>query len=127
MLSNGQRRGPVPWGEHASVHEGIEVGKRVEQGSGVVAWSADRADGTTAPAGERVTPLPRSHRKPGAEGNGSADWLGRGLRKLYQETAAEPIPDKFRELLERLDEQDLEASNEEREERETSGSSKAGE
>ena len=52
--------------------------------------------------------ISRIGRKPGA-GNGSADWLGRGLRQLYQGTVSEPIPDKFRTLLERLDQQEEEA------------------
>jgi hypothetical protein len=30
--------------------------------------------------------------------------LGRQLRRLFNETAAQPIPDRFVELLERLDE-----------------------
>ncbi len=34
-----------------------------------------------------------------------AEWLGRGLRRLYQDTVSEPIPDKFRALLDQLDQQ----------------------
>lgn len=36
----------------------------------------------------------------------SVDWLGRSLRQLYDGTAREPIPDKFRTLLDQLDERD---------------------
>jgi len=36
----------------------------------------------------------------------SVDWLGRSLRQLYDGTAREPIPDKFRALLDQLDERD---------------------
>lgn len=36
----------------------------------------------------------------------SVDWLGRSLRQLYDGTAREPIPDKFRSLLDQLDERD---------------------
>ncbi len=43
--------------------------------------------------------------QPAPGGRNGSDWLGRGLRRLYQGTVNEPIPDKFRELLSRLDEQ----------------------
>lgn len=36
----------------------------------------------------------------------SVDWLGRSLRQLYDGTAREPIPDKFRSLLDQLDARD---------------------
>lgn len=31
------------------------------------------------------------------------DWLERGLKQLYDKTLEDPIPDSFRELLEKLD------------------------
>lgn len=31
------------------------------------------------------------------------DWLGRSLQQLYQETVEAPIPDSFKDLLEKLD------------------------
>ncbi len=35
---------------------------------------------------------------------GSAnDWLSRGLRDLFQETAEEPLPDSFLKLIEELE------------------------
>ena len=90
--------------KHASVHEGVEVGKRLEQGSEAAARTADAAEpaAMTRQEGAHVS---RIGRKPAA-GNGSADWLGRGLRQLYQGTVSEPIPDKFRALLDRLDQQE---------------------
>jgi hypothetical protein len=33
----------------------------------------------------------------------STDWIGNGLRQLYQQVAEEPLPDAFRSLLEKLD------------------------
>lgn len=34
----------------------------------------------------------------------STDWIGEGLRQLYQRVAEEPLPDAFATLLDRLDE-----------------------
>ena len=31
------------------------------------------------------------------------DWLGRSLQQLYQETVEAPIPDSFKDLLDKLD------------------------
>ena len=39
------------------------------------------------------------------------DWLGRGLKKLYQDTLNDPIPDSFLNLLEELDRKDKESKN----------------
>lgn len=80
------------------------MGKRLEQGSEAVARTTDAAE-PAAVARQEGASVSRIGRKPGA-GNGSADWLGRGLRQLYQGTVSEPIPDKFRALLDRLDQQD---------------------
>lgn len=33
-------------------------------------------------------------------------WLGQSLRQSYEETLIEPVPDSFRELLNRLEQQD---------------------
>jgi len=84
-----------------------EVGKRTDQGSDAVARTADAPEQGAA-VGQQETrgaPMSRMGRKP-SDRNGSTDWLGRGLRQLYQGTVNEPIPDKFRELLERLDQQE---------------------
>ncbi len=32
-----------------------------------------------------------------------SDWLGRSLQQLYQETVEAPIPDSFKDLLDKLD------------------------
>ncbi len=34
---------------------------------------------------------------------GANDWLSRGLRDLFQETAEEPLPDSFLKLIEELE------------------------
>jgi hypothetical protein len=34
---------------------------------------------------------------------GPNDWLSRGLRDLFQETAEEPLPDSFLKLIEELE------------------------
>lgn len=34
---------------------------------------------------------------------GQGDWLSQGLRDLFQETAEEPLPDSFIELIEALE------------------------
>lgn len=39
---------------------------------------------------------------PAGEGAGN-DWLSRGLRDLFQETAEEPLPDSFLKLIEELE------------------------
>lgn len=96
--------------KHASVHEGVEVGKRLEQGSEAVARTTDAPE-PAATARQEGASISRIGRKP-ATGNGSPDWLGRGLRQLYQGTVSEPIPDKFRALLDRLDQQEEEAREE---------------
>lgn len=38
-----------------------------------------------------------------AKDGGSSDWLSRGLRDLFQETAEEPLPDSFLKLIEELE------------------------
>lgn len=68
-----------------------------------MATEPTEASEATASGAPRATARDGQH-TPGGR-NGSADWLGRGLRRLYQGTVNEPIPDKFRELLSRLDEQ----------------------
>lgn len=57
--------------------------------------TASSRTGTPARAGQAAEPRDRS-----------AEWLGRSLRQLYDGTAREPIPDKFRALLDQLDERD---------------------
>lgn len=94
--------------EHASVDEGVEVGKRVEQGREIAGEPTEASDAAAAGAHRAV---PRGVESLAAGRNGSADWLGRGLRRLYQGTVNEPIPEKFRELLSRLDEQGGEPSD----------------
>lgn len=91
--------------ERASVDEGIEVGKRVEQASEAVARTVDAPEQAAAVSPQGI-PMSRTGRKSPSDRNGSMDWLGRGLRQLYQGTVNEPIPDKFRELLDRLDQQE---------------------
>ncbi len=39
----------------------------------------------------------------GARETGKEDWIGRQLRRVYDEAAAEPIPDDLRLLLDQLD------------------------
>lgn len=36
------------------------------------------------------------------------DWLARGLKKLYEDTLNDPVPDSFLHLLEELDRKDKE-------------------
>lgn len=91
--------------EQASVDEGGEVSKRLEHGRETPANSKEAPEAATA-AAERRRVAPRGDHQAAASGNGSPDWLGRSLRRLYQGTVNEPIPEKFRELLNRLDEQD---------------------
>ena len=51
--------------------------------------SSPEADGAAAPAGKRVANV--------------KDHIGRQLRALYNEVASQPVPDRFMELLDRLD------------------------
>ncbi|MGD9536856.1 MAG: NepR family anti-sigma factor [Alphaproteobacteria bacterium] len=51
--------------------------------------------------------------RPAARGVAAADekqqeWLRRSLKKLYEDTAQDPIPDSFIELLEELDRKERE-------------------
>lgn len=39
-----------------------------------------------------------------------ADWIGGELRKLYNETISEPIPDRFIDLLKKLEKDEGEGS-----------------
>ena len=45
-----------------------------------------------------------ARRPPGSEGRTQRnEWLSRGLRRLYDDTVRDPIPDTFRQLLDELD------------------------
>lgn len=94
--------------EHASVDEGVEVGKRVEQGREIAGEPTGAPEGGASGTHRAV---PHGGEGMAAGRNGPADWLGRSLRRLYQGTVNEPIPEKFRELLSRLDEQGGEPSD----------------
>ena len=83
------------------------MGKRVEQVSEAVARAVDAPDQAAA-VSQQGMHMSRAGRTPPSDRNGSMEWLGRGLRQLYQGTVNEPIPDKFRELLDRLDQQEPE-------------------
>ena len=48
----------------------------------------------TRPANSRAAPRP---------GEGAVDPIAEGLRQLYRNVAAEPVPDEFLELLSRID------------------------
>lgn len=39
----------------------------------------------------------------------SEDWIGRQLREVYDKTLSEPIPDRFLELLKKIDKKDSES------------------
>lgn len=43
---------------------------------------------------------------PPASGVDSEDWIGRHLRRVYDKTLNEPIPNRFLELLKKIDEKD---------------------
>lgn len=96
--------------EHASVDEGVTVGKRVNQGRETATDPTEAPEAASAASGP-YRAAPRSGQGAAGGRNGSADWLGRGLRRLYQGTVNEPIPEKFRELLSRLDEQSGDAAD----------------
>lgn len=40
----------------------------------------------------------------GSRKRDKAEWIGQKLREFYDETASEPVPDRFRDLLRQLDE-----------------------
>jgi hypothetical protein len=49
-------------------------------------------------------PEPRARSGPsGSKGNEIGDAIGRQLKSLFDDVAAEPVPDKLRELLDELE------------------------
>ncbi|MEZ5647975.1 MAG: NepR family anti-sigma factor [Alphaproteobacteria bacterium] len=72
--------------------------------SGAVATSSEEKSSQDANThiNHNHSPLPVSPGK-NAKPAIHPDWLSRSLQQLYQETVESPIPDSFKELLEKLD------------------------
>jgi hypothetical protein len=87
-----------------------KVAKRLDQGNDAATRMTEATEGAAPVQDLRGASASRGQATPAGKTdgarNGSADWLGRSLRRLYQGTVEEPIPRKFLELLDRLDQQD---------------------
>lgn len=75
-------------------------------------WGKPMSEHGHGPAGKKVrTALKHKHLRPAASpADERADWIGQELRKVYDETTREAVPDRFTALLSKLREAEDEGS-----------------
>ena len=87
------------------------IGKRTSKPRGKSAQARDENDMSSKTefhldAGSQ--PSESTERGAAAAGATQQEWLRRSLKKLYEDTAQDPVPDSFIELLEELDRKERE-------------------
>ena len=87
------------------------IGKRASKPSGKTAQARDENDmpsKTESHQDARSQPSEATAGGAAAAGATQQEWLRRSLKKLYEDTAQDPVPDSFIELLEELDRKERE-------------------